>query len=106
MAASSNPEPPGGNFEDTQWAVVSAAQSDAVALEQICRAYWAPLYAFVRRRGYNAHEAQELTQQYFAWLIEWYHIAAAPPQRGRFRSFLLAALKHFLADKRRGGHKE
>jgi RNA polymerase sigma-70 factor (ECF subfamily) len=68
------------------------------ALEELCRAYWYPLYAFVRYRGYSPDDAQDLTQSFFARIIETGGFASADPQRGRFRSYLLGAMKHFLAN--------
>lgn len=94
---------PGAVFVTTHWSVVAAAgRNDTTraqaALEQLCRSYWHPLYHFVRRRGYSADDAQDLTQEFFARLIQRHAVAAACPQKGRFRSFLLASLKNFLAD--------
>src|SRR5262245_39636065 len=91
-----------GRFTTTHWSIVLAAGDSAApnaqpALEQLCRAYWYPLYAFVRRRGYGPEEARDLTQGFFAYLLERRLVAKANPQAGRFRSFLLASLKHFLA---------
>ena len=81
------------------------------ALGQLCRAYWYPLYAFVRSRGHSAADAQDLTQAFFALIIETGGFAAVDPARGRFRSYLLGAMKHFLANEwhrsqtqKRGGH--
>lgn len=105
-------------FQTTRWSVVLAAQrgSDTTgsrdALAVLCRDYWYPLYAFVRRRGYTAHEAQDLTQAFFADLLE-RNPTEADPAKGKFRSYLLGALKHFLANdwnrnqaqKRGGGQK-
>ncbi len=68
------------------------------ALEELCRAYWYPLYAFVRSGGYSAADAQDLTQAFFAQIIETGGFAAADRERGRFRSYLLGAMKHFLAN--------
>lgn len=89
-------------FEATRWSVVLAAGRDdgaqAAALDHLCRTYWYPLYAFVRRQGRSADDAQDLTQAFFARLIAKRDLAAADPARGRFRSFLLAAMKHFLAN--------
>jgi RNA polymerase sigma-70 factor (ECF subfamily) len=90
-------------FVTTRWSlVVSAGRNDTPharnALEKLCRAYWFPIYAFVRRQGHNPHDAQDLTQEFFARLLEKNQIAGADPHRGRFRSFLLGALKHFLAN--------
>lgn len=105
-------------FATTHWSLVAAAKSDEAsrthareALEQLCRAYWYPLYAFVRFRGYSSDDAQDLTQAFFARIIETGGLASADPERGRFRSYLLGALKHFLANEwhrtkaqKRGGH--
>src|SRR5580658_420829 len=90
-------------FEETHWSVVLAAGlNDSKrcdeALARLCQTYWLPLYTFVRRRGYSPHDAQDLTQDFFARLIEARVAAAADPKRGRFRSFLLANLKNFLAN--------
>ncbi|MBI4324682.1 MAG: sigma-70 family RNA polymerase sigma factor [Chloroflexi bacterium] len=82
------------------------------ALETLCRSYWYPLYAFVRRKGYRPEDAQDLTQEFFARLLAKQWVGMADRRRGRFRSFLLAALNHFLANewdrahyaKRGGGH--
>jgi RNA polymerase sigma factor (sigma-70 family) len=68
------------------------------ALESLCQTYWYPLYAYVRRRVLDVHEAQDLTQAFFASLLERNSLEAAHRERGRFRSFLLTAFKHFLAD--------
>jgi RNA polymerase sigma factor (sigma-70 family) len=89
-------------FHTTHWSVVlSAGQTDAPggreALETLCRAYWYPLYAYVRRRGHGPEEAQDLTQEFFARLLERNDLARANPEKGRFRSFLLGAMSHFLA---------
>jgi RNA polymerase sigma-70 factor (ECF subfamily) len=94
--------------------VLTACSGDTprarVALGGLCQTYWYPLYAYVRRRGHPAHDAQDLTQEFFAQLLERHSLATASPQRGRFRSFLLTALNHFLANEwhkartgRRGG---
>jgi len=92
-------------FPVTHWSVVLAARAGqdtqaATALENLCRAYWDPLYAFIRRRGYDAPDAQDLTQGFFARLLEKDYLADVDRRKGRFRSFLLAAIKHFLADER------
>jgi RNA polymerase sigma factor (sigma-70 family) len=68
------------------------------ALEQLCRSYWQPIYAFVRRQGYSPTDAQDLTQDFFLRLLAKKHLGDAVPAKGRFRSFLLAAVKHFLAN--------
>jgi RNA polymerase sigma-70 factor (ECF subfamily) len=92
-------------FATTHWSLVVAARPDEAsrtcarkALEALCRAYWYPLYAFVRCRGYSSDEAQDLTQSFFVRIIETHGLAAADPERGRFRSYLLGAMKHFLAN--------
>ena len=68
------------------------------ALAELCQGYWAPLYGFVRSRGHTVHDAQDLTQSFFAYVLEHKVYARANRQKGRFRSFLLASLKNFLAD--------
>lgn len=68
------------------------------SLEQLCRTYWYPLYVYLRRRGYRAEDAEDLTQEFFARLLHSRFFAAASQERGRFRSYLLTALNHFLAD--------
>ena len=90
-------------FVTTRWSVVlTAGHSDTVharaALEKLCRAYWYPLYAYVRRRGQSPDDAKDLTQEFFARLLERNWIERADQQKGRFRSFLLSAMNHFLAD--------
>jgi len=108
--------PPGASrFEQTQWSIVLAAGAGeasgaAAALAQLCQTYWYPLYAFVRRQGSSHHDAQDLTQAFFGKLLEKGYIGDADRSRGRFRTFLLASLKHFLANewdkrsaKKRGG---
>lgn len=91
------------DFRTTHWSVVvlagqgESAEASA-ALEKLCRAYWPPLYAYVRGRGYDRHQAQDLTQAFFAQLLEKKHLALADRERGRFRNFLLASLNHFLAN--------
>jgi DNA-directed RNA polymerase specialized sigma24 family protein len=92
-------------FPSTHWSVVLAAgrsQSDPEiareALAELCQTYWTPLYSFVRSRGYTVHDAQDLTQSFFAYLIEHKIYVRVDRQKGRFRSFLLASLKNFLAD--------
>lgn len=89
-------------FTTTHWSVVLAANDRAstqahTALTQLCRTYWYPLYTFIRRQGNGAPDAQDLTQGFFAYLLEHHLVAKADPQAGRFRSFLLGSLKHFLA---------
>src|SRR6266404_7504244 len=93
----------GGQFATTHWSVVLlAGQTPSPlaqeALEKLCRSYWYPLYVFIRRRGYAAPEAQDLTQAFFARLLEKRYLNAVDRTKGKFRSFLLAALEHFLAN--------
>jgi len=103
-AESSHTQPPdGARFEATRWSIVVAAgaadsQRAHRALEHLCTAYWYPLYAFVRRQGHSPHDAQDLTQEFFARLLARNFVGDADPAKGRFRSFLLGALKHFLSD--------
>jgi RNA polymerase sigma-70 factor (ECF subfamily) len=104
-------------FATTHWSLVAAAQDPAApaareALADLCRAYWFPVYAYVRRRGHDRHRAEDLTQAFFARLLEKNDLAAADKTRGRFRTFLLTACQHFLANehdraaaKKRGGGK-
>lgn len=94
---------PGDIFATTHWTVVLAAgrrstpQSDR-ALEELCRAYWYPLYAYLRRQGRAPHDAQDLTQGFFARLLQKDYLQAADREKGKFRTFLLVALKRFLAN--------
>jgi RNA polymerase sigma factor (sigma-70 family) len=92
-----------GRFATTHWSLVLAARTGRSAesrnaLEALCDAYWFPLYAFIRRQGYAAEEARDLTQGYFARLIERRDLEDVRPELGRFRSFLLASVKHFLSN--------
>ena len=94
-------------FAPTHWSVIIAAgesqaapETAKAALAQLCEMYWAPLYTFVRSRGHSQHDAQDLTQSFFVYLIEHKIYARANRQKGKFRSFLLASLKNFLADSR------
>lgn len=96
------PTPQRSVFVTTHWSVVVAAgRSDTTrardALGKLCQTYWLPLYAYVRRVGHSPEDAQDLTQEFFARLLERNTFAQADPERGRFRSFLLASLKNFLA---------
>ena len=91
------------NFPTTLWTVVLHAGRNEptqvqAALTQLCQAYWYPLYSFVRRRGYSSHDAQDLTQAFFAQLLEKRGLERVDPELGRFRTFLLASLKNFLAN--------
>jgi RNA polymerase sigma factor (sigma-70 family) len=89
-------------FATTHWSVVVAAGQDvpqrSEALEKLCRTYWYPLYAYVRRRGFGPEDAQDLTQEFFARLLTKNYPAQADRAKGKFRSFLLLTLNHFLAD--------
>lgn len=90
-------------FETTQWSVVLAAGGDdrsasRRALATLCETYWYPLYAYVRRRGHSPEDAQDLTQSFFASLLERRDFEDVTPERGRFRAFLLASLQHFLSN--------
>src|SRR5205814_5904549 len=76
----------------------SSSPQASQALDRLCRLYWSPLYAYVRRRGYRPEEAQDLTQEFFARLLRRNDLAQVKPELGRFRSFLLASMKHFLAN--------
>jgi DNA-directed RNA polymerase specialized sigma24 family protein len=92
-----------GQFNQTHWSVVLLAAGQpslpaSAALEKLCQTYWYPLYAFVRRRGYAAHDAQDLTQEFFARLLAKDYLQAVDRNKGKFRSFLLASLEHFLAN--------
>lgn len=105
-------------FATTHWSVVQTAgetesPESSQALEALCRSYWYPLYAYVRRAGHTPQDAEDLTQAFFARFLEKQWVAEADRKRGRFRSFLLASLKHFLANEwdkaraqKRGGHVE
>jgi RNA polymerase sigma factor (sigma-70 family) len=102
-------------FPPTRWSVVLAARKEtsaesAAALETICRAYWYPLYAYVRRCGHDSHDAQDLTQEFFCRLLEKRWLESADKEKGRLRTFLIVALKRFMAKEwrrastqRRGG---
>ncbi|MBL7219536.1 MAG: sigma-70 family RNA polymerase sigma factor [Phycisphaerae bacterium] len=96
----------GRPFATTHWSIVLAAGDDnqpdsKAALAELCEAYWYPLYSYVRRRGHDADEAQDMAQEFFAVLLAKEHLRAADPNRGRFRSFLLASMNNFLANQRR-----
>jgi len=98
-------------FTTTHWSVVlQAGDQDSPqsteALETLCRAYWYPLYAYVRRNGQSPHNAQDLTQEFFARVLERKYFQLADRKRGRFRSFLLTSLKHFLIDEWNKANRE
>src|SRR5437868_14396359 len=104
-----------GWFSTTHWSVVLAARQQSpessAAMETLCRAYWSPLYTYLRRRGYDINYAQDLTQEFVAHLLSKDFLSGVSPEKGRFRSFLLASLNNFLvseheratAQKRGGG---
>ena len=108
-------EPTGAVFATTHWSVVLAAGQTAspgaqAALENLCRTYWYPLYAYVRRQGHSPEDAQDLTQAFFARFLEKKYVQLADRERGKFRTFMLTSLKHFLVHEwnraratRRGG---
>src|SRR5689334_2607984 len=91
-----------GHFCTTHWSIVLAAGNDSTrgrhALEALCQTYWYPLYAFVRRLGHSPHDSEDLVQAFFAQCLEKNYLGAADQAKGRFRSFLLIALKRFLAN--------
>ena len=98
-------------FAATRWTVVlRAGRADTEraheALAELCRAYWYPLYAYVRRRGYSAPDAEDLTQGFFARLLRLNSLATVRRDKGKFRAFLLASLKHFLEDERDRAHAQ
>jgi RNA polymerase sigma-70 factor (ECF subfamily) len=107
----------GPEFPNTHWSVVlTAARSDSPqsreALAKLCAAYWYPLYAYIRRRGHSPHEAEDLTQEFFARLLDKRYLAGVTVEGSRFRSYLLTMVKHFLAKEwqknqaqKRGGNK-
>ncbi len=97
--------PMAGQFATTRWSLVTAARDPAepqaqAALAELCELYWYPLYAYIRRHGHNADDAQDLTQEFFARLLATKALAGVDRRKGRFRSFLLAACNHFLANER------
>jgi RNA polymerase sigma-70 factor (ECF subfamily) len=105
-------------FHTTHWSLIVAAASEPseksqTALEDLCQAYWYPVYAFIRRRGSSAEDARDLAQEFFATLLEKGYLADADPERGRFRAFLLTAVARFVSKQRekaaaqkRGGGKQ
>jgi RNA polymerase sigma factor (sigma-70 family) len=108
----------GGQFATTHWSVVLAAGSPSSpdyqrALSTLCRTYWFPLYAYLRRRGYDRHQAEDYAQAFFAQMLEKGYLSRIQRGSGKFRSFLLTVLRHFLADRhdraraiKRGGGKK
>jgi RNA polymerase sigma-70 factor (ECF subfamily) len=120
MSANENQEPstPDGFFRTTHWSVVLAAREESAsgppqALELLCRAYWYPLYAFVRRRGVPVADAQDLTQEFFARLLQRDFLRNVAREKGKFRTFLLSSLNNFLVSEwhrgqaaKRGGGRQ
>ncbi len=103
--ANLSPQPRGEWFASTHWSVVLTAREGdepaaSEALEKLCRTYWPPLYAFIRREGYPEAEAKDLTQEFFLRLVERDILQRLRHQRGKFRSFLLAFVKNFLLEQR------
>ena len=108
----------GGVFVTTHWTeVLNASEGSspqaAAAMESLCKKYWYPLYVFIRRAGHNSHDAQDLTQGFFAKLLEKDYLAEVHPSRGKFRSFLLASFQNHLSNQfdcarrlKRGGDRE
>lgn len=105
-----DPQPPGpGRFTTTQWSLVAAAgepdnPAAREALAALCRVYWPPIFLFLRRSGADHEQALDLTQGFFTALLEKNFVADARPDRGRFRTFLLAAVKHYAANVRDWEH--
>jgi len=110
------PRPKEGHFVTTHWSVVLEAGGEQAtdaeqALARLCETYWPPIYSFLRRQGLNVQDAEDCTQGFLATLLSRHAFARADPERGRFRSYLLTALRHYLSDIRgresslkRGGH--
>ncbi len=113
----SKSHPADGRFATTHWSIVLAASRPELkegkkALETLCRLYWFPIYTYLRRMGYNIQDCEDFTQAFFESLLEKRGLRLAQPQRGKFRSFLLISLKHFLANQydrnkalKRGGNR-
>ena len=104
------PTPGAADFAATRWTLVLSAGAArrllraAAAMAELCRIYWYPLYAFIRRRGHEAHDAEDLTQEFFARLLDKHFLAAVDRGKGRFRTFLLMAVKRFLANEYGAAH--
>jgi len=109
MSIDDHPSPAPSAFATTQWTRVLEARGDSpeaqAALSDLSAAYYAPVLAFIRRTGRDEDESRELTQEFFARLLARHGLDTVNPQRGRFRSFLLGAVKHFLADARDHAHR-
>jgi len=93
------------SFTTTHWSVVLEAQTESPtaqeALEKLCQIYWPPIYSFVQRKGVDPEEAKDITQEFFVDLLEHRNLTAVRKEKGRFRAYLLGALKYFLADEHR-----
>ena len=103
MSELNSSAPTGGMFPRTRWTMVRHAQGEDPkasfdALTSLCQTYWPPLYAFVRRSGKSAHDAEDLTQAFFARLLEKDHLSTAGEEKGKLRSFLLVMMKRFMAN--------
>ena len=96
-----HPTADGAAFGDTQWSVVLGTRRDSAdrpeALQRLCAAYWLPIYSYLRRRGHAPADAEDLTQSFFAYLLDSDFLERPDPTKGRFRGYLVGALKHFLA---------
>ncbi len=103
-----NPGMGGATFATTHWSMVYAARGESAAaraaMENLCRIYWRPIYSYLRREGRTLEDAQDLTQGFFARLLERHDFAAVQREKGRLRSYLLVALKHYLANERQRAH--
>ncbi|MCH8218637.1 MAG: sigma-70 family RNA polymerase sigma factor [Planctomycetes bacterium] len=103
-------QPGNGRFATTHWSVVLAAGKSSPsahqAMETLCRTYWFPLYAYLRRKGKSAHQAEDLVQAFFARLLEKRDFNSADPHKGKFRSYLLAGLNHFVANQYARDHAQ
>jgi len=100
---------PLSEFQTTRWTLVQAAAENPTvdsrqALAALCQIYWPPVYAFIRRNGFDQDQSQDLCQGFFALLLEKNYLSDADPRRGRFRSFLLTAVKHFLLNEYHRSH--
>src|SRR5581483_11121631 len=95
---------PGSSFPDTRWTMIIAAGKETPARDQalnvLCETYWYPVYAYIRRKGHSVDEASDLTQEFFTRLLTGVFLERADPEKGRFRGFLLNAVRFFLSDER------
>lgn len=105
-----SPDPPSTAFATTRWTFVAEAANDGhsaqAALGSLFETYWTPLYRFIRRQGHAPEDAEDLLQGFFANLLEGNGLRLADPERGRFRAFLLGALKHYMANEWRDAHRQ